>query len=128
MKITYKQLKAAQAALFKVLNADLELDVSLGMRRLAKRVDPEFQVYEDERKKLLTKYGQKNEKGDLIEDKDRNIVFETTEHLTQFQTDLKALEEQPIEVPEKCIDLKKLKGIKCSTFDLVALEPFLIED
>ena len=127
MTITLKQLGAAKAALTKVLNTDVDVQVAISLRRLAKKVEPEMETFFAKKTSLQEQYGKKDTAGKLQVDPNNNIQFEAGQD-SLYQAAFAALESKEIDVPGQCIELKNLTGIKLSAFDLVALEPFLIED
>src|SRR5262249_22232382 len=63
MKFTLGQLVASKPALEKLLNNDLPVAVSFRLSKLIKSLNSELQHHEEERIKLVKKYGTTNETG-----------------------------------------------------------------
>jgi hypothetical protein len=127
MKITFLQLKNAQPALTKLLNQDLDVRVSLPLRRVVKAVDAELEHFDAERMKLIEKFAQKDEAGKILT-KDDQAVFGDEGVYVQFRTEFEKLADVEIEMDVKPIDLSKVEGVKMSPVELNTIDPFLVAD
>jgi hypothetical protein len=124
MKITFLELKNAQPALTKLLNTDLDVRVSLTLRRLVKAVSAELEHFDAERFKLLEKFAQKDADGKLVT-KDDQAIFDDAGAI-QFRAEFEKLASVELEMDVKPIDLSKVEGVKMSPVELDTIDAFLI--
>jgi hypothetical protein len=124
MKITFLELKNAQPALTKLLNTDLDVRVSLTLRRLVKAVNAELEHFDAERFKLLEKFAQKDADGKLVT-KDDQAIFDDAGAI-QFRAEFEKLASVELEMDVKPIDLSKVEGVKMSPVELDTIDAFLI--
>jgi hypothetical protein len=127
MKITFLQLKNAQPALTKLLNTDLDVRVSLTLRRVVKAVDNELEHFDAERMRLIEKYATKDKAGKILT-KDDQAVFDDEGAYVQFRNEFEKLAGFEIEMDVKPIDLSKVEGVKMSPVELNTLDPFLVQE
>ena len=127
MKITFLQLKNAQPALTKLLNTDLDVRVSLTLRRVVKAVDAELEHFDAERMKLIEKFATKDKAGKIVT-KDDQAVFGDEGAYVQFRNEFEKLAGFEIEMDVKPIDLSKVEGVKMSPVELNTLDPFLVQE
>jgi len=111
MKI--RQIWNSRNSIIKLLNSDLNVNISWRLKPLANQLQEIMQIHAD----LVKKYGQKNR--ELIE------VPQSSEK--DFMKEFEALLEEDLEISIKQIHLDELDGIKLSVFDLMNLEWLIIE-
>ena len=125
MKITFLQLKNAQAALTKLLNQDLDVRVSLPLRRVVKAVNAELEHFDAERLRLLEKFAQKDEAGKIVVENDQ-AVFGDEGAFVRFRAEFEKLASVELEMDVKPIDLTKIEGVKMSPVELDTIDAFLL--
>jgi len=66
MKIQLGQINPIITALNKVGDLDLPVKISYWFARTVRELQPEFRLFEEQRMSLLKKYGETDEKGELV--------------------------------------------------------------
>jgi len=95
--------------------------------RLLKAADSEIQSFNETRMNLIKKYGQKDDKGELITDDSGNCKIEQ-EHLEAFSNELNELVNTEVELNANKIDMNLLGDIEFTPGDMAVLEPFVNMD
>ena len=119
MKVTIGTFRLAQEALSKLLTTELPVKVAFRLGRLFKIAQENLKEVEDQRVKLVTKYGTKDEESGELQ--------VTEEKLEEFQNDFISLLEEKVEVDYEPVGLDDLGDIKLTPVEISALEPFLKE-
>lgn len=119
MKITILALKNIETVLTKLLSQDLSITVSFKLAKLAKIMEDEIgqkSVYEQERVKLIHKYGKEDDKGQIaVSDDNRQ----------SFMIDLETLLTQEIEIDYEPVKVSDSTEVKLSAFEVNALSKFI---
>lgn len=112
-------------ALMKLSKQSIPLKTSFKLKGVVKKVDEEFQKYEECRQSALNKFGKKDEEGKLVLDDKSNATFDQ-EGLHSFIKELQDLTQVDIEVNKiKVSDLGD--KVEMSTEELFILEQLLEE-
>lgn len=106
----------------KSLKARLAFDVS----RLLKAADVEVSQFNEARMKILQKYGEKDENGELVSDEKGNCRI-ANENLTDFNNELNELIGAQVELNANKISIDALDNLDFTPVEMVALEPFIEE-
>ena len=120
MKITLEKLFNIQQSLGKLLTQDLPVSVSFKLSRLAKKVKTEMDLLEENRVKLVKKYGgkEKNENGE-------EVVRVSKKNMTKFSEELKTLLDVQVEIEVETVSISELGDLKLSALDLANLDDFI---
>ena len=119
MKIAIGKFRVAQDALSKLLTAELPVKIAFRLSRLYKVAQENLTAVEEQRVKLVSKYGKK-----VGDSEDMEVL---PENLEKFQEELLSLLEEEIEVDYEPVGLDDLGDIKLTAVEMAALEPFLKE-
>ncbi len=111
-----------QALSKKSLKARLAFDIS----RILKAADAEVSQFNEARMKILQKYGEKDENGELASDEKGNCKI-TKENLTDFNNELNELVNAEVELNANKISMEALDSLNFMPVEMVALEPFIEE-
>lgn len=118
LQLQVSNILQAKDALQKLSNEKLPVRGSFLMARALRALEPEYQIVEKKRADIIKELGV--EKEGMIEVK--------PEKMGEFSTRFNAILETYIEVAMEAIPLSTLGDVKISPMDLMALEPFLLDD
>lgn len=125
------QLKALSNPQFfqslnKIMRAEIPVKLAWKLKGMAKFLDDQNKTYDDMRKELLKKHGEKDDKGELKMDERGQVVFKE-DGKDKFIKEHRELLEQPVEIKDK-IKLSDINGIKLSASDLLVLEDIIDDE
>lgn len=118
MRVTIETLYGMQQSLGKLLVQDLPASSAFRLGRVAKTIHTELESFEENRIKLVQKYGEKSEDGS---------VRVTPGNLTKFSDELKGLMSVEVTLDFDPIPFADLQGTKLSALDMNHLEMFIKE-
>lgn len=125
MKIKAGEISGVLDGLNQVADIDIPIKVAYWFARTAKQLQPEAQAFEEARMKLLTKYGKKDKKGELVTDKDNQVQFVD---FKTFSEEFKELAEQEAEIKMDPISIDRLGEIDIKPEIIYKLFPLMKDD
>lgn len=105
MKLSNEKLVNSIGVLSKLTNMELPIKLSYTFSKNITKIDRELTTYNKERQKLIEKYGEKDEEGNLKNKEDGTINILD---IDSFNKDLKEILEIETEVDIHLIDLEKV--------------------
>ena len=124
MKIKAGEINTILMGLNQVGDFDLPVKISYWFARTARELQSEIEVFEGQRIKLLKKYSQVDDKGELILDKDNQAQLLDEE---TFKEEYIKIADGDIELKMNKIDIKALEEVNIKPKIMSLLLP-LIED
>jgi hypothetical protein len=118
MKITLAEVKSLEASLAKIFDKELKIQVAYRLSRLLKRLTTEMEALEENRIKLVKKYGIVNE-----ENKQLTVPQDKTQDFYREFSELMSLE---IDIPFEPIALESFGDISLSAADVAKLDGKII--
>lgn len=115
MKFTLGQLKQAEVCLGKIANSSMSVQMGYRFLKLLKTVDIEMKSLEEQRTKLVHKYG---------EEKDGSFQVKK-ENMKNFMDDMKELMSIEVEVPFDPVPLSTFENIQMTPVEIASIEPFI---
>ena len=113
MNLKLSQLIAMRGSLVKLIEKDLPIKQSYNLAKFIKKANDELEQFEQQRIKLVNRYGAKDEEG--------NIAVKE-EHQQQFVNELNELTEIEVEFEGfKPLKLADLRNIYFTTNDMMSL-------
>lgn len=106
MKLSNEKLVNSIGVLSKLTNMELPIKLSYAFSKNITKIDRELTTYNKEREKLINKYGEKDEEGNLKTKEDGTINILD---IDSFNKDLKEILEIETEVDIHLIDLEKVE-------------------
>lgn len=103
MKLSNERLVNSINVLSKLTNMELPVKLSYAFSKNITKIDRELTIYNKERQKLIEKYGEKNEEGNLKTKEDGTINILD---IDSFNKDLKEILEIETEIDIHVIDLE----------------------
>lgn len=117
-KVTLSELVNMQGALRKLVVAELPAKLAYRLAKLLKILEPEFTSYEETRRKLVEKYGDKKEDG--------NIQV-PPEKLNDFFGEINEVLKEEVEITFFPFTVDELAKVELTVQDIVAIERLLVE-
>lgn len=119
MKITLGELKVAEQALEKIMAASLPITIAYYLSKTIAAIAEELTHLETARRKLVEKYGEKDEKEGLKV---------TEENFPKFMEEYQSLFKEEVEITVRAIKLSELVDVKLTPADVRALGKLLEDD
>jgi hypothetical protein len=116
MTVTLGTIRAAEPALKKLLTTELPIGTSFKLSKLVKIVDENLQHYENERVKLVKKFGKADDQGNI------NVQPDQMDEFLKGITELHAIS---VELPYEPVSVESLGEVKMSAVDAAQLTEFL---
>lgn len=120
MKLSNEKIINSIGALNKLSNMELPIKLSYALSKNITKINMELEVYNNERQKLIEKYGAKDEEGKLEAREDGTIDIVDSEN---WNRDLKELLEIETDVDIHTIDLESINtDIKITPGELMVID------
>ena len=111
-------------ALQKLAGTELKAKLAWQVGRILKAADEEIQTFNEARLNLIKKYGEKDEKGDLITDDKGNCTVPNTV-TKEFSTEMNDLISADVEINANKISIESLDDKEFTPTEMAQLEPFI---
>lgn len=112
------------SALQKLADAQLKAKLAWQVSRILKAADVEMQSFNETRMKLINKYGEKDESGELITDDQGNCKI-IPDKLIEFTNEMNDLISNEVEINANKINMDDLGDINFTPGEITMLEPFI---
>jgi len=119
MKIKLSEILASKEALSKILDQELPIKTSFKLTKLVKFLDPELKNIEDHRIKLIKKYGEETEEGE--------VAVKGIDNIRQFNTEFSSLLDEEIEIDFEPIPIDSLEKVVLNAADVMRIEKFVLQ-
>lgn len=124
IKITVAELLNSTETLQKLAAKELKAKLAWSVARVLKAAEKEIQDFNETRMKLITKYGEKDENGELITDDNGNCkIIEGS--VTEFTNELNELTASELEINANKLSMDSLENLDFTPIEMAALEPFV---
>ena len=127
IKLTINELLNSTDILQKIASKELKARLALEVARMLKAAEKEIQDFNDVRMKLINKYGEKDENGELITDEEGKCKI-VKEEITNFSNELNDLVATEVEINANKIKLEQIENLDFTPAEMSILEPFLDMD
>lgn len=124
MKFTNEQLVKDAPILQRLSQKELPIKVSYAIAKNISHIESELKIYNNEREKLIDKYAEKDEKGNVKADKDGNIMLNDKAGWDKDIKDLLAIES---DIDIRRFKLSQLDGYNLTPGELMAID-YMIEE
>lgn len=105
----------------------LKAKLAFQVGRMLKAADKEIQDFNETRMKVITKYGEKDENGELITDENNNCKIDPNS-AAAFNTEFNELLNSEIEINANKIKVEDLENLDFTPSEMINLEPFIEMD
>jgi len=127
MKIKLGSLNNVLDSLNKLIDKEINIKTSYKLSKLFKQLANEYNIFEENRMKLINKYAEKDEIGNVRVNMENNSVFIIDNNKEKFNKEINELVNIEVEIFIEKIRLDDLGDIKVSPRDLFNLD-FLFEE
>lgn len=118
MKITLAEIKSLEKSLSKIFDKDLNIKIAYRLGKLLKKMSDEMNLLEENRIKLVKKYGKQTEdNGQFAVDPDKT---------QDFYNEINELMQVEIDIDFEPISLEEFGDIKLSASDMIRLDGKII--
>lgn len=124
IKLTINELLNSTEILQKLASKELKARLALEIARMLKSAEREIQDFNEVRMKLINKYGEKDENGELITDEKGNCKI-MQEEIKTFSNELNDLIATEIEINANKLKLEQIENLDFTPAEMSMLEPFL---
>lgn len=113
MKLKLSQLIAMRGSLVKLIEKDLPIKQSFNLAKFIKKANDELEQFEQQRVKLVNRYGAKDEEGNIaVKDEFQQQFVNELNELTEIEVDFEDF---------KPLKLADLRNIYFTTNDMMSL-------
>lgn len=119
----------SEETLKKLMDVPMKGKVAYKLARIAREVDKESQLFNDERNKLIEKYAERDEEGNFKPNENGQIYVDVTnlERVEQFTNEINELLETEIEVNAEKLSLNDLDETGMTPKDFNKMMVFIEE-
>lgn len=124
MKCTVEICMGLKDLIVSIRDKSFSIKTQYKFLKLAKALDSELMIINEQKQRLIEKYVQMDENGEYIVNEDGGLVIK--DNLVQeFQQKLSELDEMEIELPDLTFTLEELEDLKLSLQEIFYLEKFI---
>lgn len=124
MKCTVEICMGLKDLIVSIRDKSFSIKTQYKFLKLAKALDSELMIINEQKQRLIEKYVQVDENGEYVVNEDGGLVIK--DNLVQdFQQKLSELDEMEIELPDLTFTLEELEDLKLSLQEIFYLEKFI---
>ena len=110
----------------KIMQQSFKGSLAFKIARLVRELEKEMQTYNEERIKIIKKYGKKDENGELITDENGNVSFET-DKIEEINGEFQSLLETELEINADKLPMDSIDEFKLTPQQMLEIEMFFEE-
>lgn len=103
-----------------LIDKELPIKIAYKLKKMYQKLESEARIYEENRIKLLDKYGKKDDKGEFIVENNKIIIPDDRKE--DFLKEFEELQEIEVEFDFEPIKETEIKDLKISASDLMNLD------
>lgn len=108
----------------KLAQKDFKAKLAWSIARLLRTAEEEIKNFNETRMNLITKYGEKDDNGELITDVNGNCKI-VPDSIVNFSNELEDLLQTEVEINANKIDIEQLENLDFTPSEISVLEPFI---
>ena len=108
----------------KLAQKDFKAKLAWSIARLLRTAEEEIKNFNETRMNLITKYGEKDDNGELITDENGNCKI-VPDSIVNFSNELEDLLQTEVEINANKIDIEQLENLDFTPSEMSVLEPFI---
>lgn len=124
MKCTVEICMGLKDLIVSIRDKSFSIKTQYKFLKLAKALDSELIIINEQKQRLIEKYVQTDENGEYIVNEDDGLVIKD-DLVQEFQQKLLELDEMEIELPDLTFTLEELEDLKLSLQEIFYLEKFI---
>ena len=103
----------------------LPVKVAYQLMKVHKKLSDDVEFYQQKFQNIINSYGLKDEKGQLVINKDNTIAMDN-QYFDKWSKELEELNNLEVTTPEPCIDIEEIETIRLNLRQIEAID-FLIK-
>jgi len=123
IKIKLSDIVNATETFNKIMQQSFKGSLAFKIARLARELDKEMQTFNEERQKIIQKYGNKDENGELIIDENGNIKFDNAD-LIEINQEFNSLLETELEINADKLPMDSIDNFEITPKEMLNIEVF----
>ena len=123
IKVSLSDVVNSSETFGKLMQQPFKGSLAFKIARLARELDKEMQTFNDERVKIGRKYGKKDDKGELVVNKDGNIEFEE-DKIDELNNEFNSLLETEIEINADKLPMNSIDEFELTPREVLGIEKF----
>ena len=123
IKIKLNDVVNATETFNKIMQQSFKGSLAFKIARLARELDTEMKTFNEERQKIIQKYGNKDENGELIVDENGNVKFDNTK-LEEINQEFSSLLETELEINADKLPMDSIDNFEITPQEMLNIEVF----
>ena len=123
IKIKLSDIVNATETFNKIMQQSFKGSLAFKIARLARELDKEMQTFNEERQKIIQKYGNKDENGELIIDENGNIKFDNA-NIEEINQEFNSLLETELEINADKLPMDSIDNFEITPQEMLNIEVF----
>lgn len=126
IEITLSELLDCTTAMQKLAEKPMKTKSAFKVARLMREIDKEYALFQESRKRLIEKYGEKDQNNELKIDENGNYSV-SKENIEIFNRELRDVLETKISLNAELLDIEEFDNLNFTPTEMVLLAPFIRE-
>ena len=123
IKIKLNDIVNATETFNKIMQQSFKGSLAFKIARLARELDKEMQTFNTERQKIIQKYGEKDENGELIVDEKGLVKFNKT-NLKEINEEFNSLLDTDLEINVDKLPMDSIDNFEITPQEMLQIEVF----
>ena len=123
IKIKLNDVVNATETFTKIMQQSFKGSLAFKIARLARELDTEMKTFNEERQKIIQKYGNKDENGELIVDENGNVKFDNA-NIEEINQDFSSLLETELEINADKLPMDSIDEFEITPQEMLQIEKF----
>ena len=123
IKIKLNDVVNATETFNKIMQQSFKGSLAFKIARLARELDTEMKTFNEERQKIIQKYGNKDENGELIVDENGNIKFDNA-NIEEINQEFSSLLETELEINADKLPMDSIDNFEITPQEMLNIEVF----
>jgi len=123
IKIKLSNVVNATETFNKIMQQSFKGSLAFKIARLARELDKEMQTFNEERQKIIQKYGNKDENGELIIDENGNVKFDNA-NIEEINQEFNSLLETELEINADKLPMDSIDNFEITPQEMLNIEIF----
>lgn len=126
IKIKLSDVVNATETFNKIMQQSFKGSLAFKIARLARELDKEMQTFNTERQKIIQKYGEKDENGELKIDENGNVKFENSK-IQEINEEFNSLLNTELEINADKLPMDSIDAFEITPQEMLSIETFFEE-
>lgn len=127
IEVTLNELLNVSSVMQELAKKPMKVKAAYKTAKMLNAIEKEYQLFQDARTKLIEKYGQRGDDGNLKIDENGNYSV-SNENLIAFNKELNEMLEEKVTLNANPLNVEELEEANFTPADMIALTPFMSDD